>query len=161
MDDKNLIAAFAALSKTEQEQLETLLKSKPEKRRQAFVALSEIFDEKVQPVPFETIAANYKPFPVDQEMTVEAITAHLEDKLKDYLTHFGASVNSIFLYQFKKIEPEWKSMYDKLRYRHNNDPSSPELTRIIPRKFSEVTKIKRSEIKSREEKEKSPHAAIG
>ncbi len=82
----------------------------------------------------EKIKQNYTPFPQNVKMTVENIIAHLKNELANYLTAFGAKKDSIYLDQLRQIEPLTEKMYEKLRYEHKKNASSPLFTDFVKKK---------------------------
>lgn len=151
---KRLKKLFDKLSQHQQIAVSKLLELPPGRLEEIlYKALSEAFDDAAQPPPptFEDIASSYTTYPEGQRMTVENIRAHLENQFKPYLKAFGAPEDRIYLNDFQKIEPQWKTMYDKLRYEHKKDPKNSLLSELIPkisvRVDKEVAKYSEAETK--------------
>lgn len=99
---------------------------------------------------FESIKAEYTPFPQGQKLTVETITNHLKEQLGNDLTYFGADEDRIYLNELRKIEPMAKNMEDKLIYEHGKTPDNvPLIKDIVPTVSVRVT----NELEALSEKE--------
>ena len=133
MNHKRLCELFDALPQEQQQQLETLLESPPQERARMLNTLSAHFAKKAQATPFETIAANYKPYQ-GRKLDSEAILKHLKDQLGEHLEYFDAPANAIYLDQLRKIEPQTDRMDGRLNYERRRGDNVPRLSEIVPKK---------------------------